>query len=93
VARAVEGLHPENVGVVYKRIEPSQTGSRTLIPLLGNQEFLLIALVLLAVASAGLLALIVNNRMQRSKLEKLQHELTAAAQANSSAQLVKTTAA
>jgi hypothetical protein len=49
--------------------------------------------VLLAVASAGLLALIVNNRMQRSKLEKLQHELTAAAQANSSAQLVKTTAA
>jgi len=90
VARAVEGLHPENVGVVYKRIEPREVGGRSLIPLLGNQEFLLVALVLLSVTSIGLLVLIVSNRMQRSKLKELQLELKAAAQSSRSAQLLKT---
>lgn len=93
VARAVEGLHPENVGVVYKRIEPAQSQGRMLIPMLGNQELLLIALLLLGLACIGLLVLIGSNRIQRSKLQKLQLELTAAVQTNSSAQLVKTPAA
>jgi len=93
VARAVEGLRPDNVGVVYKKIEPSQAASRTLIPLLGNQEFLLAALMLLAAASIGLLVLIVSNRMQRAKLKKLQLELTAIDQGASTAQLAKAPAA
>jgi len=90
VARAVEGLRPDNVGVVYKKIEARQATSHTLIPLLGNQEFLLAALMLLAAASIGLLVLIVSNRMQRSKLEMLQLELAATDQAAGTAQLVKT---
>jgi type III secretory pathway lipoprotein EscJ len=32
VARAVEGLRPENVAVAYKKIEPKQAVSRNLIP-------------------------------------------------------------
>ena len=75
VARAVEALRPENVAVVYKKIEPKQLTGQSLIPLLGNQEFLLAALVLLTISSVGCLALITRNRMQRSTLERLQHEL------------------
>jgi type III secretion protein J len=75
VARAVEGLQPENVAVVYKKIEPKKAGNRNIIPLLGNQEFLLAALVLLAISSIGCLALVGKSRWQRSKIEKLQQEL------------------
>lgn len=75
VARAVEGLQPENVAVVYKKIEPKKAGNRNIIPLLGNQEFLLAALVLLAISSIGCLALVAKSRWQRSKIEKLQQEL------------------
>jgi type III secretion protein J len=75
VARAVEGLQPENVAVVYKKIEPKKAGNRNIIPLLGNQEFLLAALVLLAISSIGFLALVGKSRWQRSKIEKLQQEL------------------
>ena len=75
VARAVEGLQPENVAVVYKKIEPKKAGNRNIIPLLGNQEFLLAALVLLAISSIGCLALVGKSRWQRSKIGKLQQEL------------------
>jgi type III secretion protein J len=75
VARAVEGLQPENVAVVYKKIEPKKAVNRNIIPLLGNQEFLLAALVLLAISSIGCLALVGKSRWQRSKIEKLQQEL------------------
>ena len=75
VARAVEGLQPENVAVVYKKIEPKKAVNRNIIPLLGNQEFLLAALVLLAISSIGCLALVGKSRWQRSKIERLQQEL------------------
>ncbi|HEX4486902.1 MAG TPA: hypothetical protein VH088_11575 [Terriglobales bacterium] len=78
VARAVEGLQPENVVVVYKKIEPKQTMDRSLIPMLGNQEFLLAALVLLAISSLGCLALAGKARFQRSKIESLEDQLQAA---------------
>jgi type III secretion protein J len=79
VARAVEGLQPENVVVVYKKIEPKQAVDRSLIPMLGNQEFLLAALVLLAISSLGCLALAGKARFQRSKIESLEDQLQAAA--------------
>lgn len=78
VARAVEGLQPENVAVVYKKVEPKQGEDRNLIPLLGNQEFLLASLGLLAVSSVGCLALVGKSRWQRSKIETLEKELRAA---------------
>jgi type III secretion protein J len=75
VARAVEGLQPENVAVVYKKIEPKPIVANTLIPVLGNQEFLLAAMGLLAVTSIGCLGLVGKARWQRSKIEKLQRQL------------------
>jgi type III secretion protein J len=75
VARAVEGLQAENVVVIYKKISPKQTVDHSLIPILGNQEFLLAALGLLGLSSVGCLALVAKSRWQRSKIEKLQQQL------------------
>ena len=93
VARAVEGLQPENVAVVYKRVEPKQVPNRSLIPILGNQEFLLAALFLLALTSIGCLTLIAKSRWQRAKLEKLQQQLQAAAAPAPGPQLLNTATA
>jgi type III secretion protein J len=86
VGRAVEGLQAENVAVVYKKIATKREMDRSLIPILGNQEFLLGALALLAISSIGCLALVAKSRWQRSKIAKLQQQL-AAAQSAASAQL------
>jgi len=75
VARAVEGLQPDNVAVVYKKVEPIPTPNRSLYPVLGNQEFLLGALALLAVTSIGCIGLVAKARWQRSKVENLEDEL------------------
>jgi type III secretory pathway lipoprotein EscJ len=90
VARAVEGLQPENVAVVYKKIEPKHTVNRSLIPLLGNQEFLLASLALLAISSIGCLALVAKSRWQRSKIETLQRQLQVADQHPAPARLPET---
>ena len=92
VARAVEGLQPENVAVVYKRIEPKPASDRNLIPLLGNQEFLLAALALLVITSIGCLALAMRSRWQKMKIEKLQRELIEAAERKAPAQIAETPA-
>jgi len=88
VARSVEGLQPENVAVVYQRIEPTQPTQRAWVPMLGNQEFLLVALGLLALTSIGCLALVGTNRMQRSKLKALQKQLQAASTKPAGAQVL-----
>ena len=87
VARAVEGLQPENVAVVYKRIDPKPMADRNLIPLLGNQEFLLASLCLLTISSIGCLGLVGKSRWQRSKISGLEEQLRAAAQRPVPAQL------
>jgi len=89
VARAVEGLQPENVAVVYKKIEPKQASNRNLIPLLGNQEFLLASLALLAISSLGCLSLVAKSRWQRSKIETLERQLQAASQPPAQARLAE----
>jgi type III secretion protein J len=88
VARAVEGLQPENVAVVYKKIEPRPVPDRSVIPILGNQEFLVAALALLAVSSLGCLGMVAKARWQRSKIETLEQQL-AVAQTPAPAQLVE----
>ena len=92
VARAVEGLQPENVAVVYKRIEPKPASDRNLIPLLGNQEFLLAALALLALTSVGCLALAARSRWQKVKIKNLERELSEAARRPAPAQIAETPA-
>jgi len=90
VARAVEGLLPENVAVVYKKIEPKQGVNHNLIPLLGNQEFLLASMALLAISSIGCLTLVARSRWQRSKIETLQRQLQAASQRPAQGRLPET---
>ena len=89
VARAVEGLQPENVAVVYKRIEPKPVLDRNLFPLLGNQEFLLASLALLAITSVGCVALATRTRWQEVKIKKLERELREAAQRPAPAQIAE----
>lgn len=79
VSRAVEGLQPDNVAVVYKKIEPMQVRNSSMIPLLGNQEFLLGALALLTISSIGCLTLVAKSRWQRSTIKTLQQQLKVAA--------------
>jgi type III secretion protein J len=93
VARAVEGLQPENFAVVYKRVEAKQPDDRNLIPLLGNQEYLLAALGLLAISSIGCIALVAKARWQRSKIDTLQKQLQSAAQRPAATPLSGTPAA
>jgi len=81
VARGVEGLQPENVAVVYKRVDPKRIQDRNLIPALGNQEFLLASLALLGITSAGCLGLVGYGRAMRSKIDKIQLQLQAAQRA------------
>ncbi len=92
VARAVEGLQPENVAVVYKKVELKPTEDRSIIPLFGNQEFLLASLGLLGVSSVGCLALVGKSRWQRSKIETLEKQIHAVSQRPPAAQLPATAA-
>lgn len=89
VARAVEGLQPENVAVIYKRIDPKPSVNRNIIPLLGNQEFLLASLFLLTISSIGCLGLVAKSRWQRSKIDNLQEQLQSAAGRSATAQLAE----
>lgn len=92
VARAVEGLQPENVAVVYKKIEPIPALDKSWYPVLGNQEFLIGALALLAVTSVGCIGLVAKARWQRSKLESLENEVEKLNQRLASQQLVANSA-
>jgi type III secretion protein J len=92
VARAVEGLQPENVAVVYKKVEPIPTPDRSWDPVLGNQEFLLGSLALLAITSIGCIALVGRARWQRSKLENLEDEVEKLNQRLASQQLAANSA-
>lgn len=92
VARAVEGLQPENVAVVYKKVEPIPTPDRSWYPVLGNQEFLLGSLALLAITSIGCIALVGRARWQRSKLENLEDEVEKLNQRLASQQLAANSA-
>jgi type III secretion protein J len=89
VARAVEGLQPENVAVVYKRIDPKPIANRNLIPLLGNQEFLLASLFLLTISSIGCLGLVGKSRWQRSKIGDLEGQLRSVSERPTPAQLAE----
>lgn len=90
VARAVEGLQPENVAVVYKKIELKQAADRSLVPQLGNQEFLLASLALLTISSLGCIGLVGKNHWQKSKIKTLEQQLQIAAQRSAPAQIAET---
>jgi type III secretory pathway lipoprotein EscJ len=80
VAHGIEGLHPDNVAVIFNRVQPRQVPDRNLIPVLGNQEVLIASLGLLGLTSIGCLGLVTRARLQRSSIEKLRRELRTASQ-------------
>jgi type III secretion protein J len=79
VARGIEGLQAENVGVVFKRTAVVRPPQRDLSSrLFGDQQFVITALALTALASLGSLLLVFRNRRNRVTIEKLRTQLQAA---------------
>ena len=81
VSRGTEGLLPDNVGVVFKRIPPVTQPSRDVIWYLGDQMVVMAALSLMILASLGSLLLVFRNWRNRSTIEELRSQLRAAGQA------------
>jgi type III secretion protein J len=79
VARGVEGLQPDNVGVVFKRVDPVRQPN-DVGWYLGNQQLLVLSLALLVVASLGLLVLLYRLRRQRLTIGELQRKLAGASE-------------
>lgn len=79
VARGVEGLQPENVAIVLKKVVPKAATHRGVMWYSGNQQVLVASLLLLALMSLASLALVARSRKQRSTIEKLRSQLQAAA--------------
>lgn len=77
VSRGVEGLQPENVAVVFKKIEIRQLPNKSIGWYLGSQEVVVASLALLTVSSLGSLILVARGRQQRIKIQTLQKKLKA----------------
>ncbi len=80
VARGVEGLQPENVAVVYKKIEPKTVPPRDVSWYLGNQEVTVVSLALAVIAGLGCIGLALRANRLRAKVGRLENELTTMAQ-------------
>jgi type III secretion protein J len=77
VARGVEGLEPDNVAVVFNRVEvkpPAPYNPWTL----GNEQLTAAGLLLACISGFGSLALVGRVRMLNSKVKGLEKELTKA---------------
>jgi type III secretion protein J len=77
VARGVEGLQPENVGVVFKKIEPVRQPQRDVAWYLGDQQVVMASVALMTLASLGSLLLVFRSRRQRAAIEQLRRQLQA----------------
>lgn len=79
VAKGIEGLQPENVVVVFKRLETKTPPPRNLRWYLRSQEIVAASLGLLLLATIGSLVLVVQGRQQRAKIQSLNKQLRALA--------------
>jgi type III secretion protein J len=75
VAKGVEGLTPENVSVVLKRVPDKALPPHTYGPLLANEWTVLAALTLACVSGIGSLALVFVSRRRKTYIRKLEREL------------------
>jgi type III secretion protein J len=75
VARSIEGLQPENVTVVFKKVESKPVPRRNLRWYLGSQGVVLGSLGLLALTTAGSLLLLVRSRQQQSTIQSLTRQV------------------
>lgn len=79
VARGIEGLQPDNVAVVFKKIEPVRVPQKTAKPYLGDSQVVIAALALMMLASFASLMLVFRTSRQRTKIRELEAELRDAA--------------
>jgi type III secretion protein J len=75
VARGIEGLQPENVAVVFKKVETKPVPSRNRPWQLGSHGVVLASLGLLALTTVGSLLLLVRGRQQQSKIQSLTRQI------------------
>lgn len=80
VARGVEGLQPENVGVVFKRVQPVTTPARDVGWYLNDADVVMASLALMLLAALGSLALVFRSHRQRATIRTLREQLQAAAE-------------
>jgi type III secretion protein J len=75
VARGIEGLQPENVTVVFKKVQSKPVPKRDLRWYLGSQGVVLASLGLLGLTTAGSLLLLVRSRQQQSTIQSLTRQI------------------
>ena len=78
VARGIEGLAPDNVSVVMKRVQPKpaqDSPADMALGILQDTSVTFGAIILACIASLGALTLTARNRMARSKLEQLERRI------------------
>jgi type III secretion protein J len=75
VARGVEGLQPDNVAIVFKRIVAKSQPPRDVGWYLGNQELLVASLALSSITGLGCLVLIFSRKRMHSEIEQLRRQL------------------
>ena len=91
VAKGIEGLAPDNVSVVMKRVEVKQLPSRTYGPFLASEWIVLAAFGAAAVSGLASLSLIFVSRSRKSVIRRLDNQLAqhASAQAAQEAQVAR----
>jgi type III secretion protein J len=78
VARGVEGLQPDNIGVVFKKVEPVRPQPRNVEWYLRDQYVVIAALTLMTISSIGSLFLVFRNWRSRAQINELQSRIKAA---------------
>lgn len=77
VSKGVEGLKPEDIAVVMKRVVANQQASRDVQWYAGNQELTVAALALLLLTAIAALSLLARVKQLRWQLERAQQALMA----------------
>jgi type III secretion protein J len=75
VARGIEGLQPENVAVVFKKVESKPVPRRDVRWYLGSQGVVVASLGLLVLSVLGSLFLLARGRQQRNKIQNLTRQI------------------
>ncbi len=75
VARGIEGLQPDNVAVVFKKIEPVRVPSKAAKPLLGDTQIVIASLALMMLASFASLLLLFRSSRQQVKIRGLEAQI------------------
>jgi type III secretion protein J len=77
VAKGVEGLAPENIAVVFNKVEPKPPPERDVFWLLQNQQFVLALMALLILESCTLMIFLGKSRHQAMQIDRLNGMLAA----------------